>query len=263
MSSNIIFSALLAGGQSVATPPALAPVGKWVVEYNQANCTLSRPFGTAAAPITFGFKPSADMASGELLLLAPGPLSSVGRGSGSVTILPSGERFEVRWARGPLPTAGQHGVRFDADQPFWDALPTAKELELDVGEPNRIRLILGPTDKALAAVKTCGDDLLRGWGADPAALIKPDGARLARLFGSDQYPPAALSAHQQGRVQTLSTVDKQGRVVSCVTVESSGSTPLDTATCSIVRDRGRFAPGDAGAPARRYVIVAVHWLLPD
>ncbi len=253
----------LAVGQSVAAPPALAPVGKWVVEYNQANCTLSRPFGTASAPITFGIKPSADMASGELLLLAPGPLGSVRRGNGSVTILPSGDRFDVRWARGPLAAAGQHGVRFDADQSFWDALPTAKELELDVGEPNRIRLILGPTDKALAAVKTCSDDLLRGWGADPAALIKPGGAWLARLFGPNQYPPAAISAHQQGRVQTLSVADKQGKVVSCAIVESSGSTPLDTATCSILRDRGRFAPGDVGAPARRYVVVAVHWVLPD
>lgn len=255
-------AALAAAGQSAALSPALAPVGKWTVEYNKGDCTLSHQFGDARAPITFGFKPSVGVGSGELVLIVPGGADEgTRRGTGKITLSPSGKSFDVRWARGPLKQADAHGVVFDANRQFWDALPDADSLELDVGEPKPVRLAIGPMANALEAVKICGDDLLRSWGADPAALIGPADEDVATWFGPDQYPSSAKSAHEEGRVTTLSTINAAGKPTDCKIVESSGSPALDRETCAIIKSHGHFDKAQAGVLAIRYFYVAVRWAL--
>lgn len=110
-----ITAAALAAGQAEPPSPPLQPLAKWTVEYNNADCTMSRSFGTAASPVTFAFQPSPTGSLGEVVLLLPADgRKGVRRSEGAVTLHHSGQRFEARYAIGPL-SDGRRGARFAAE----------------------------------------------------------------------------------------------------------------------------------------------------
>jgi len=63
---------------------------------------------------------------------------------------------------------------------------------------------------------------------------------------SDDYPPAALRAGDQGTVGVRLDVTADGRVSGCTVTSSSGSSLLDTTACNLLRRRGRFNPQEEG-----------------
>lgn len=257
-------SALAAIAAPAATPAALPPVGRWVVAYNEGDCIMSRSFGTAAAPVTFAFRPSPTGALGDVLVLTPaGGRKGVRRGEGSVVLGPSGARFEARFAVGAV-GEGRRGGRFAAGQDFWDALPAATSLSMELGGEPPFAIALGAMNKPLAAAKACGDDLLRSWGAEPGAIARfRDGRSPARLFSSGAYPGEAIRKRAQGRTVALVTVDRGGKPSGCRTVTSAGSATLDRTTCLILMADARFEPAAAGDAERRFAVVPVRWMLPD
>ncbi len=245
---------------SLAATAPLRPAGKWVVSYNPADCTLQRTFGEATKLTVFGFKPAPTQMSGDLVLLVPGG-ANPGRGKGTVTLEPSGTRYTVDWARGPL-KGDRHGYRMWVEKPFWDALPSAELIRFDIGEPAPIAAALGPMQAAFAAVKACGDDLLRSWGADPARLVQleqPDTA--ARWFSASEYPAGAIAAGEEGRVSTLTLVDASGAPLKCTVVATSGSAALDQRTCSIIMRRARMKEV-GNSSETRFFFLPVRWALP-
>lgn len=64
----------------------------------------------------------------------------------------------------------------------------------------------------------------------------------SRLFSGKDYPAAAVSAREEGRVGFRLQVDRTGRVSGCSIALSSGSSILDSATCRLLALRARFDP---------------------
>lgn len=89
-------------------------------------------------------------------------------------------------------------------------------------------------------------------------------ANLASYFSTDDYPPAALHAGEEGTVQFRLTISPEGRASDCAVVGSSGSAILDEATCRILRERARYSPArDAeGRPVTGTDHGSVTWRLP-
>lgn len=261
MPSLWITAAALAAGQAEPPSSPLQPLAKWTVEYNDADCIMSRSFGTAASPVTFAFQPSPTGSLGQVALLLPANgQKGVRRGEGAVTLHPSGQRFEARYAIGPL-SDGQRGARFDAEQEFWDALPGATALTMEMGGEESFSIALGRMTGPLSAIKTCTDDLIRSWGAEPGAIARwPKYARIGAYFSSDSYPRDAIRAGAQGRTVALVTVDRSGEPVTCRTVRSAGHPSLDARVCEILIKR-RFEPA-ADGPERRFAVLPVRWRLP-
>jgi hypothetical protein len=175
-----------------AAPAQLPPAGKWVVEYNEGDCTMSRAFGDPAAPTTFAFQPSPTGSFGEVVLLMPASATKGGvrRGKGAALLQPSGQRFDALWAMGPLPD-GRRGLRFSAEEGFWDALPAATALTMELGNQPPFTVGLGRMASPFAAIKTCSDDLLRSWAAEPGATAKlRRGNNPVRYFSAGAYPDA-------------------------------------------------------------------------
>lgn len=83
-------------------------------------------------------------------------------------------------------------------------------------------------------------------------------------FAHKDYPAAALRAGAQGRVAFSLDVGPDGRVFGCTITRSSESAVLDSATCSIMRRRGRFIPAidSSGNPAPGTVSQEIEWTLP-
>lgn len=69
----------------------------------------------------------------------------------------------------------------------------------------------------------------------------------AELFSANDYPPAALQQHEEGKVGVLVHVDSSGAVVDCIVESSSGFADLDDRTCAIIRERARFKPAEGAA----------------
>ncbi|WP_375404510.1 energy transducer TonB [uncultured Sphingomonas sp.] len=256
-------SMMAALAAQAVTPDALPPAGKWIVQYGEGDCTVSRSFGPTAAPVTFAFQPSPTGSLGEVLLMMPASVrKGVQRGEGAVVLRPSGARFEARFAVGPL-SDGRRGGRFATGQEFWDALPTATSLSMELGGEPPFAIALGAMDKPLAAAKICSDKLLRSWGAEPGAVARfRDGTSPAQYFTYYAYPEAAIRAREQGRTVALVTVDRTGKPSTCRTVRSAGSATLDKTTCMILMNSARFEPASATEAERRFAVLPVRWALP-
>lgn len=92
----------------------------------------------------------------------------------------------------------------------------------------------------------------------------PINGRVAEHFTPNDYPEAAIDAHEEGTVRTKLAVNADGEVVGCTILITSKSVALDAATCRIATERARFTSvrgGHAVAAMREYIL-ETKWDLP-
>ena len=87
---------------------------------------------------------------------------------------------------------------------------------------------------------------------------------LHSLFSTDDYPASSLRNNEQGTTGVRITVGTDGRVADCQVTQSSGSSALDSATCSIIRRRAKYTPAknDDGSAAMGSDAVRIRWVVP-
>lgn len=87
---------------------------------------------------------------------------------------------------------------------------------------------------------------------------------LHSLFSTDDYPASSLRNNEQGTTAVRITVGTDGRVADCQVTQSSGSSALDSATCSIIRRRAKYTPAknDDGSAAMGSDSVRIKWVVP-
>lgn len=122
------------------------------------------------------------------------------------------------------------------------ALPGAQAADGAIGEPTKIILLPPVAD-----------------GARGGVLLN-----MGEVFGSEDYPIEALKNEEQGTVAASVTVDQAGRPTACRISTSSRSPSLDSTSCALLMQRGRFRISpDAPAGAVSHVApVRVRWILP-
>jgi protein TonB len=105
--------------------------------------------------------------------------------------------------------------------------------------------------------------------APPPAPVKVQPARakanLPGLFSTDDYPPSALRAGEQGTTGFRLDVGTDGRVTNCTVTSSSGSSALDQATCRLLQRRARFTPArdSNGQPTTDQNSGRITWRIPE
>jgi len=79
------------------------------------------------------------------------------------------------------------------------------------------------------------------------------------------YPTSALRARAEGLTAVRLQIGPDGRVTGCAVERTSGSSALDSTTCSLAQRRFRFTPAaDAkGRPAAGTGRYDMNWRLPD
>jgi protein TonB len=65
---------------------------------------------------------------------------------------------------------------------------------------------------------------------------------LQGLIRDSDYPESAIDREEQGTVAVRLTIGTNGRVTACSVTQSSGSRTLDSTTCRIAQQRGRYTP---------------------
>lgn len=244
----------------VPAPAApLAPTGKWVVNFDDAQCVASRAYGEdqlflKAAPIgdvvQFGI-----MQSGR-----SGPPVQV-----EAEVLPSaGDAYRgtaVRWSANAPPARRMYLINMPVTD--FERLSRAPSLALKIGDLRRDFAM--PAMHELARVmKTCVDDLQQVWSSGGSGTPARAMANLASYFSDGDYPQDAIRNDQSGTTQFALLIDEQGKVADCMVIQSSGQAGLDTQSCAIVKKRARFTPArDAnGKPTKDRVTSRISWRIP-
>ena len=131
-----------------------------------------------------------------------------------------------------------------------------------------VALRIGPSARAVAALRLCVADLLARWGMDKAAqaqVVTPPDGSVVSVFGAEDYPDDALRANQQGEVILRYWVETNGRTSDCKVVKSSGFASLDSTTCEILTERARLVPArdGKGLPVRSLTASSISWKIPS
>ena len=251
---------------AVAPITLLQPNGRWVVEYAQNMCVLSRTYGGASEPVTLGFRPYPMGASTEIVLLTPGSDIRVVGDNAELSLLPDDHPVQGTYNLYYVSKIKRRIATLSMGEDALKGLSAATAVSVRLGRQEAYTFALPSITAGLKALQVCQDDLLKGWGIDPAereALSELPKANPAALFSADQYPPEAIRAGEQGRTVAVALVDASGAAKTCTVVESSGSHALDTATCKVLT-RARFTPGKDkdGKPVPAHLVVPVRWVLP-
>ncbi len=263
----MLFSIFFAAAAvATADPAAVEPSGKWVVEYADTMCVLSRDYGTGADKVTLALRPLPMSSETQVALFSEGKGPQIPAGKAEITVLSQGKPATGTYQRVTLPNQAVRVATMYFDGTALDDLDKATVITLRLGKEAHQLAVPGIAG-AMRALATCQADLLKGWGVEMkerANLSRPATGSAARFFGPSAYPPDAISAGQQGRVVAVASINQSGKVEHCTIVASSKSPSLDGATCEILRKQGKFSPALdlAGHPVTSHLIVPVRWVLP-
>jgi TonB family protein len=257
----LALAAALSGIGADAGP--LPANGKWVVDYQEQACLLSRRFGQATSPTVLGFELSMAHAEGKLVLVVPdAEKQGKWNGKAKIRLLPSGKALTADFFSSPL-SAGRRGVVLWVSDPEIASLTEAGTISVTLGKDPPISLQTGGMVGALRAIRACQDDLLKTWGADPAGQIDNLSVPSISSWFAGSYPTEAVRQNAEGRTIALVTVGDDGKPIACRTVMSAGNEALDQGVCSVAMRRGRF-PRAVRDPklSARWILLPVRWILP-
>lgn len=279
MLARILAVALLASSSVPAQAAPLQPTGKWIVNFDDAQCFATRNYGSVKDP---------------LLLVIKSP--------------PLGEVLQIRIVRkGYVPGAAQvdGAILFDNQPPIRTSLLEfgvkrfnhrsvlvnlpdsqrasflrASSIRIRAGEEKQVlgsriavrsrfndeHFALTQVPQLVKTMDTCVADLRRVWNiavdsATPPLLVAEAQGDLTGIFRSDDYPGVAIHKEQSGSVRLVLLIDEQGRVADCTVTDSSGIAALDAQSCAVVTERARFkaAIGLDGKPAKSSFHQRISW----
>ncbi len=243
--------------------PAAEPKAKWVVDYAEERCSISRSAGPTGVSFTLRTIVGDDFP--DLIIHSAAwredPLQ--GRSEAEVSLTPARTALK---AEGFAEREADSGyVIFLTGLPgdFVEQFAQAQTLTIRRGNEVIAEVPTPGAAQAVAAFRKCGDDLLRSWGLDPVALAGAKKAYMINSFISpEDYPFAAVREGVQGKVGVRFIVDEAGRARDCkVVLSAPGVKVLQQKTCELIERRARFQPAIAadGAPIASATGFAITW----
>lgn len=255
------------GSRAEAAPRI--PTGKWVVDYADAKCFLSREYGSADNPLTLIFEPETMGDGAQLNVLktdksvdminAPAVVST----DTGLTI--STDLYSYRFRGKPLRRHSMGITRSDLV-----ALASAKSFAIATKGKLNDEFAVPQLRSALNALEECRADLVATWGIPRDQQSQLETAAVAQnpgelIFRSSDYPSAAIDSESEGRVLARLRIDPNGKISSCDVLIATKSPALDQRTCQLLLRRARYVPAQnkSGKPMTSFVVQQVTWVLAD
>lgn len=238
--------------------------GRWNIDYGELRCSLSRRLGGPQSPILI-LTSYLGRDEPEFILMRDG--------AEELPDLP--DRVEVvltpsnHVARGVPRARRVLGGRIlsiqELGEGFVDRFAASQTVRFQTRGRTLVDMAIPQATTAVAALKTCNEDLLRSWGVDTSIpLSRRPRYRSGSIRHSD-YPAEAIRRNQQGVVVARIMVGADGRAQNCATAASSTFPVLDLHTCALITDRFRFEPAqdEQGRPVSGLYVQTVRWIMPD
>lgn len=262
---------------------SLPHIGKWVANFDDNACHLVGQFGSGADAVTLHMTRFAPTDSFDLKFYGERFKSNAASTDGGVAFQPDAKIVNETVMLGKLdklPLALFGRERFDGWRsrtetevgppisPEFEAAVTSFDVQL--GSNRRFRLLTGSMARPMATMRTCMNGLVKHWGYDPEeqAKLQREPTPLSRpetWVTTDDYPDKELSQGRSGIVQFRLDVDASGKVERCNILSSTRSDYFQSATCSGLTKRARFAPAISaeGKPVKSFYVNAVRWMSPQ
>lgn len=259
--------ALLAGSTTTtvfASP--LQPTGKWVADFAENKCLLSRSYGSDAKPLILTFE-QLPMDDGiEIHIFKRGGRQDLRGGQAKVdfgTNAPADIRFGAF-----LTTDNFRRVDIDFPGDSYLAAKTTERLSVSASGEINETFALPNFAAALGVLHDCVVDLGEHWGisaqdqsriGNPAKPVQSLGA----YFSGEDYPYEALKNGATGRTDVRVGIDELGAPTDCVIMRPSGNEALDRVTCRVLLRRAHFHPATdiSGRPMKSVIVTGVNWVL--
>jgi TonB family protein len=245
---------------SVEAAPRAA-TGKWVVDFDDAQCVASRDFGTAAKPLMLVLK---QPVAAEVIRVA------VIRGGGRPNKFAEQVDAWIQVDKGraiassmiKFTVAGSGRQVFSTNIPLsqFAAVRKGQSLSISARPAFAETFQLANIEELMKVMDSCVADLAKVWNVG-AYLKTPPAGSLKGLIRPEDYPGIAQKEMKSGRVSFILLINEQGRVADCSVIESSGVAALDAQSCAIVTERARFEPaiGIDGKPAKSTFKQRITW----
>jgi hypothetical protein len=267
-SARLLAGAICASLSLSAAPAQQArqPVGKWVVDFAEENCSASRAYGPEGRPLSLSLRLSPGGNVVRLVIARPGRRTEPHHFPVRVNALPgAGSTTALRFTSSNRQT---DLIWVNVERAALDRLRQAGTLTIKgKGIDESIKL-----PGFAAVVKTldrCVADLRAYWNADaagaarlarPAEPLRP----LASYVSARDYPAQAIREDVGGLTAVTMMIDEQGAPKECMVEQTSGIASLDVMACAVFLERAKFKPavGVDGKPARSVLNTRIRWVAP-
>lgn len=220
--------------------PAPAPAPDWAITPASA-CVATQSYQTAGGPLTIGLRlpPLSDEAITELLLVQNGPEPE--NIANFAIAAPGEEPTQKSVSTLPL-TQGRWMLLSHIDKGLFDRIVASGKIRLRIDQ-RKLAVELGNIADAIGAMQRCNQERLRALNIDPEALrLVVTAPEVTDKGFLDRINYPKNFEFPKGNVQTLLTIDLQGKVVKCQIWLSSGDQAVEASICAAMRTV-RFKPG--------------------
>lgn len=267
----------------------LSPSSKWIMNYADDSCQLTRSFGTGNERVVIQilrYEPSDPfdlVFVGDLIGDRRGPqdvwlqfgtegspryfAAIPGKSGGISSIFLTGrldnrDLSNVDWDTASRLSLAEYQRQFGVPPAVETAVTTAT---LRIAS-RTIVLDLGSMEKPMASLRGCTSQLIRSWGLDPdqqARLTfqpKPATGKETWFIGDD-FPKEFYQKGEQAIIRYRLMVDTAGNPTDCAIQASIARANFAQITCDLLKKRAKFRPAlDAsGRAVPSYEVGKVFW----
>lgn len=260
---SMLALATLAAAAPPSTP-ALAPTGKWVVDFDTAQCVASRNYGSPDKPLFLALKQPALGDVVQLLFLRPSSSSARFAEQVEATLATDGGAPAAKTMLSYSSTDRKMRiVQFNMPLNEFARVRAAQALTVRTAGLDET-FALKDLERLMQVMDQCVADLRMVWNVgQPLApnLAQGPVGSVQGLLRWEDYPAVALDKDAGGSVGLALLIDEQGKVADCTVTQTSGVAALDAQSCATVKQRARFKPaiGRDGKPAKSSWQQKVSW----
>lgn len=238
-----------------ASQPALPIKAKWVINYADSFCLLSRDRTSTEPGVAFRTRPFAD--EHEILLMLP-PTNERPFNQKGKLFVGGAAPGDDRWIA--MVVSKKANVKaIETTIKIDEMAEVMASGRVRISIPNRLDAAaqLPNIAKALVALRACEDDLAKRWNIVRSWAVAPKPIKDPRAsFTGDDYPDAMLNMERMGSVRALLAIDAVGGPGECRIIETSGEKAFEEKVCEVLLKRVRFtsALDSNGRPVASYYL---------
>lgn len=240
------------------------PTGKWVAEYADDECLLSRPYGTDSDPLILTFRQLPMQNFVRIIVFKRGLQGQTNMG----------EKGEI--AFGGEPTSGTFSAFDLAGKPLRriETNITRTRLEpalqsgvISIEVPDEVQADFSVPEltSAFDVLSDCALKLGVAWGIsiEQQKRMKTPPKLLKMPYDAFDYPSSALKDDMSGRTEVRLTVDNRGRPLDCIPLKSTPNQAFARASCNALYRRAHFRPAlDVdGKPMKSIYVQTVNFMI--
>jgi hypothetical protein len=236
-------SALMFSSAASAADALKQPTGKWIAEYADDECLLSRPYGSDSTTLILTLRQLPMETWVGVIVFKNGTRGETAMGTkGNLAF--GGEPISKTFSAFDL--AGKPIRRIETGVKLSELMAAVQSAIVSVSVPGEVQedFAVPELGSALEVLGDCALKLGAAWGIpiEQQKRVKVPPKLLKAPFDSFDYPNAALRKDMSGRTEVRLTIDDRGRPLDCIPLKSTPDQVFARTSCSVLMKRAHFKP---------------------